>query len=75
MAASENMRSIHAGVVVALARAASVDSRVAEGIRTELDRYCDQIRSGSDELTDVDVESLRFLTVLRTELQGAEPAS
>ena len=75
LGAAENTRRIHASVVVALCRSKEAEPALEQGIAQALDRYCDTIRNGPDELADADVEALRFLTSLRTELNGGDEAA
>ena len=75
LGAAENTRRIHASVVVALCRSKEAEPALEQGIEQALDRYCDTIRNGPDELADADVEALRFLTSLRTELNGGDEAA
>ena len=75
MAATEKSRRIHAQAVVALARHGGAGLKLEAGIRDALDGYCDTIRNGPDELSDDDVEALRFLTAVRTELAGGPSGS
>ena len=71
MAVAETNRRIHAQVVVRIARRHKFDGSLPPGIGAALDQYCDEIRNGEEELSDEDVEAIRFLTAVRTEVNAA----
>ena len=70
MGAAENTRRVHAAVVVGLCRANKSESELESAIGNALDEYCETIRNGPEELTDTEVEGLRFVTAVRTEING-----
>ena len=72
--AAENTRRVHAAVVVGLCRANKSESELESAIGNALDEYCETIRNGPEELTDTEVEGLRFATAIRTEINGGPPA-
>ena len=70
MGAAANARMIHAGVVVGFFGRSDSDQELVGSIDHALDQYCELIKNGTDELSDEDVEALRFLTALRTALNA-----
>ena len=68
MGAAENTRRIHAAVVVGLCATSKSTPKLGPAIESTLDEYCTAIKDGSNELSDEEVEQLRFVTAIRTEL-------
>ena len=75
LGAAANARMVHASVVVGLFRESDSDSALVNPIGTALDQYCQVIKTGPDELSDDDVEAIRFLTALRTALNEPPAAA